>query len=495
MIWFDVRDVPGYVDFVKIEPIFKGLSSDKKYYIETTDGQRLLLRVNDIAKHDRKKAGCERMQRMDAADVPVPRLMDVGACNNGNNYYLLTTWFHGENMKKALPLLSETEQYVTGLKVGAVSVIDWQICDFEGYGDPWDDFRSNQCEASPHFATGCINGYFDNEIPAEFWKLNAFYMAVGSITSIPCAYYRYPSELEPLIEHNLNVLRWFDNMINPVPTWYLKDFYIQWTDGKPYKLKSPVDFSFLSKYGKVFKVFDNQGSGNICFGVADSENKYFVKFAGAPTGNYSGAPQDAIERLKCAVPAYWDLAHPNLIRLISDEEINNGYAVVFEWVDAIHVWTPDGGQEFKRLPQETHFKIFDEILDFHAHMAAKGYTALDFYEDHIMWDVVNERTVICDIDFYSKGWYEGMSGIWNTDCEWYSPEQFIDGAAIDEVSCVYAMGATAFALFGDGRDRCIEKWKLSKGLFDVAKRAASDDRNQRQQSVRQLIDEWEAAKQ
>ena len=302
LMWLYTHDVPGYDKFNKIEPIFKGLSSDKKYYIETTDCQRLLLRVNDIAKHDRKKAGYERMQLMDAAGVPVPHLLDVGLCNNGKSYYLLTTWFDGENIKKALPLLSETEQYVTGLKVGAIlrkihtvpapenigewhdryikviseriqafldcgvrfdgweniiryyqgnccllknrpqtclhgdfhaenlllaadgaiSVIDWQICDFEGYGDPWDDFRSDQCEASPHFATGCINGYFDNKVPAEFWKLNALYMAVGSITSIPWAYYRYPSELEPLIEHNLNVLRWFDNMKNPVPTWYLK---------------------------------------------------------------------------------------------------------------------------------------------------------------------------------------------------------------------------------------------------------------------------------
>ena len=28
---------------------------------------------------------------------------------------------------------------------------------------------------------------------------------------------------------------------------------VQWTDGVPYKLKEPFDFSFLSKYGKVSK--------------------------------------------------------------------------------------------------------------------------------------------------------------------------------------------------------------------------------------------------
>jgi serine/threonine-protein kinase len=121
-------------------------------------------------------------------------------------------------------------------------------------------------------------------------------------------------------------------MQNPIPTWYLKDFHVQWTDGIPYKLKSPFDFSFLSKYGKVFKVFDNQGSGNICFGIQKDNRKYFVKFAGAPTENYTGNVKDAVGRLKYAVPAYQDLAHTNLINLINAEEICGGYAVIFDWV-------------------------------------------------------------------------------------------------------------------------------------------------------------------
>jgi serine/threonine-protein kinase len=153
------------------------------------------------------------------------------------------------------------------------------------------------------------------------------------------------------------------------------------------------------------------------------------------------------------------------------------------------MWTP----EFTGLSLQSRLDIFDSILDFHAHMAEKEYCALDLYEDHILWDVRNEKVVICDIDFYSKAWYEGMSGIWNTDCEWYPPEQFIDGAAIDEISCVYMMGAAAFALFGDGRDRSMEKWKISEDAFNVAKRAVSCERGARQQSIVQLIAEWEAA--
>jgi serine/threonine-protein kinase len=56
------------------------------------------------------------------------------------------------------------------------------------------------------------------------------------------------------------------------------------------------------------------------------------------------------------------------------------------------------------------------------------------------------------------------------------------------------MGATAFAFFGDERERHIEKWGLSKQLYDVAKRAVSDGRSQRQQTIQQFISEWNAAK-
>jgi len=74
-----------------------------------------------------------------------------------------------------------------------------------------------------------------------------------------------------------------------------------------------------------------------------------------------------------------------------------------------------------------------------------------------------------------------------------SPEEFQLGAAIDEITNVYTMGATAFALFGDERDRRIEKWTLSRESFDVAKRAVNDDRTQRQQSIERFIEEWRAA--
>ena len=63
---------------------------------------------------------------------------------------------------------------------------------------------------------------------------------------------------------------------------------------------------------------------------------------------------------------------------------------------------------------------------------------------------------------------------------------------IDEITNVYTLGATAFALFGE-YNRTREKWQLSDKLFEIATRAVSDDRTKRQQSIRQFTAEWEAA--
>jgi len=576
VVWLHTHDVPGYSDFIRIEPIEKGWSEDNKYYVETADGQRMLLRISNVSELDRKKAEYGMMERVYELGIITSQSLGFGLFNDGKSVYFLSGWLEGEDADKALPFMSETEQYVLGLKAGEtlrkihtipapkstpewdvrffgvmddrldafqnsgislendrvvlnylknnryllkdrpqcfrhgdysignlmvtnlndIAVIDWEADDFDNYGDPWLDFTDViwSADKSPHFATGVIKGYFGNEPPYDFWERVRFYVFTAILSSIQWVAKTRKEAVKNEIRLFGEALSWFDNMNSLVPSWYLKDFYIQWIDCVPYKLKAPFDFSFISKYGKVFKVFDNQGSGNICFGVSNGEVKCFIKFAGAPTANYSGKPEDAVERLKMAVPAYRDLAHPNLIRLISDEEIGSGYAAVFEWIDAMYMCAPDGNQAFKNLPLETHLTIYEEILDFHKQVAKNGYCALDLYEDHIMWDIKKERAVICDIDFYSKNWYEGGSGIWNTDCEWYPPEQFIDGAEIDEVSCVYIMGATAFALFGNGRNRSVENWKLSDSLFDVVKRAVSNDRSKRQQSIRQLIEEWRVAK-
>ena len=564
-----------YDTIIKSEPITKGWSEDKKYCVTIKDGTKYLLRISPISRYEMRKFLFAMMEQVAALDIPMCTPVEFGTCDDG--VYVLHSWIYGEDLRDIMPKLSDTEQYILGLKSGDIlrkmhsipapdTQEEWEsrfnkktdrriktyqeykartltsiieehfldyvesnrkllanrpqcfqhgdyhegnmmikngeliIIDFDRYdfGDPWDEFNriTFSAAASPYFATGQLRGYFGGEPPLEFFKLLMFYISSNQLGAVGWAHSFGESEVVFAKRQNEEILCWFDNMNNPVPSWYLKDFHIQYIDGIPFKLKTPFDFSFLHKYGKVFKIYDNQDSGNICFGVADNENKYFVKFAGAPTERACVSIEEAVANLKRTVPVYRDLAHHTLVKLINAEEIGNGFAMIFEWVDAecMHWMYPSAREKFMQMPIESKLQVFEDILDFHAHVVNQGYVAIDFYDGSIMYDFNNEKTIICDIDFYSKMPYiNNMGRMWGSS-RFMSPEEYELGAVIDEITNVYTMGATAFALFGDEHDRCIEKWKLSEKLFHVAKKAVSDERDQRQQSIKQLIEEWRTAK-
>jgi aminoglycoside phosphotransferase (APT) family kinase protein len=565
-----MQDIKDYNTFTKVEPLNKGWSSDKKYYIEAADGRKLLLRTAGISEYDRKKAEFETVKQVSALGVPMSQPVDFGICDNGHSVYSLLTWCEGQDAEVILPCLTETEQYMHGIRSGEIlrlihsipapkeaeewssrfnrkasnkiekykacgikfngddkiiefinnnrylldgrpqcyqhgdyhvgnmiistdntlSIIDFNRPDF---GDPWEEFNRIVWSAtvSPHFATGQLNGYFGGMPPIEFFKLLAFYISSNTLSSIYWAIPFGEEEITTMKNQAGDVLSWFDNMNNPIPTWYLENFYIQYIDNVPYKLKAPFEMSFIKRYGKIFKIYDDQDSGNLNFGVQDGEKRYFIKFAGAPTDRYHGTPEEAITRLKNTVPVYQDLAHPNLVKFIKAEEISGGFAVIFEWTDGecMGRMYPLSRQKFLKMPYSTRLKVFDDILAFHAHVIDKGYIAIDFYDGSIMYDFAAKKTTICDIDFYSKMPYTNNIGrLWGSS-RFMSPEEFELGRVIDEITNVYLMGATAFALFSD-YDRRFEKWQLSEELYKVALRAVSNERNQRQQSIQQYIDEW-----
>ena len=271
--------------------------------------------------------------------------------------------------------------------------------------------------------------------------------------------------------------------------------HTQLIDNIPCKLKAPFDFTFLQKYGKVFKVYDEQDSGNICFGITNGSSKYFVKFAGAPTEYSNVSVGEAITRMKETMQIYRDLAHPTLTKLIDAEGIGDGFAMIFEWTDAecLGKQYPLSREKFLQMPMDTKISVFGDILDFHMYVAEQGYVALDFYDGSIMYDFNIGKTVICDVEFYAKMPYRNSMGrMWGSS-SYMSPEEFQLGAIIDEITNVYTMGATAFALLSEDKSRDIGKWKLNKKLFDVAAKAVSNERGRRQQSVKDFATEWKFA--
>jgi len=299
-----MKDIPIYDTFTKIEPIKKGMSGDKKHYIETIDGKHLLLRIADSSEYSLKKTEYEVMKEMYACNVPMPFPVDFGICDNGKSVYTLLSWVEGVEVESILSMLSPKEQYHMGLESGEIlskihtvqvrdvipdwseryysvinprieafhsegvrfpgdtiildylernrellnnrpqcrhhgdyhmgnmiqtasghlSIIDWHTVDFDNYGDPWYEFNRIGTKCA-EFASGQINGYFNNKVPDKFWRLLMYYLSASAITSIVWAKYFAPDELSAILKMNTDILNWFDDMKNPVPTWYLKDYY------------------------------------------------------------------------------------------------------------------------------------------------------------------------------------------------------------------------------------------------------------------------------
>ena len=259
--------------------------------------------------------------------------------------------------------------------------------------------------------------------------------------------------------------------------------------------------------GKLFCVFDRQDSGNLCFGIQTGQENLFVKYAGAKTMEYSENPRDAIERLKRAIPVYQDLRHPKLIKLVNHSEVDNGYVGVFEWFDGecLHPhWSfpppqkynhPDSPYfRFRQLSVEQRLKSLDEIFQFHVHVEALNFVAIDFYDGSVLYDFSTNSTKICDIDFYErKPFINTMGRLWGSS-RFMSPEEFELGEEIDGRTNVFTMGSLAFGLLGGELNRSLSQWEAGNDLYKVASRAVEKDRSKRFSSVSEFYHVWKEAR-
>ena len=104
---------------------------------------------------------------------------------------------------------------------GKLTIIDFDRDDF---GDPWEEFnRIVWCaQATPAFASGMVDGYFEGNVPMEFWRLLALYICSNTLSSLPWAIPFGEKEIQVMRNQAAQVLDWYDGMTNVVPSWYLK---------------------------------------------------------------------------------------------------------------------------------------------------------------------------------------------------------------------------------------------------------------------------------
>lgn len=294
-----IEDIPRYPEWVRIEPLLKGWSEDKKFYIEDNSGEKLLLRLSDISRYEGKHLDYEYMRKVASLGITMTKPVDFGICAKGKMVYILLTWLDGEDAEDALPKLSERDQYELGRKAGGIlkkihslpadkeagiwseryrrkiqrkieiynncpvrfdndtafvdfieenmsyldgrpqtfqhgdfhlgnlivckdkeiGAIDFNRADF---GDPWEEFNRIifSLRKSIPFVIGQIHGYFNDNVPDEFFRLVALYIAVNTISSIPWAIPFGEKEIEFMSDNAKSIYECYNGFKTHIPTWY-----------------------------------------------------------------------------------------------------------------------------------------------------------------------------------------------------------------------------------------------------------------------------------
>ena len=270
--------------------------------------------------------------------------------------------------------------------------------------------------------------------------------------------------------------------------------HIEDADGHGVRLRAPHDLSFLTRWGRVVEVFDDQDSGSLCFHVVGPDGEVFVKYAGAPTMRFAGAIPDAVAALRASADAYRALAHPALIPLRDAVAVGAGFALVFDWFDGVSL-----GRHYGRRGRLDHLttgqraSVVQQLYDFAVTVAERGWVPVDLYDSSLLVHPATARLGVCDIDIFRRApTRNDMGGMWGSS-RFMAPEEFEWGAPLDEVTNVFTLGGLAHTLLGDDQTKDRASWRGSDAQWQVAHRALLPDRADRWPTVAALASAWRAA--
>ncbi len=294
-----LKHIPGTENWVSIDYVDKGWSSDRKYHGIDGAGEGFLLRLSSIDELAKKKAEYHRIKRLSTLGIRMSMPLGFGTCADNKHVYMLLTWIDGEEASTALGRLSRAEQYEAGLEAGHFlrkihsiedggddppwdaryrakisrviggyrkcgieiegddSIIDFirrnedhlsgrrvtlqhgdyhvgnfvisennhlGVIDFNrgGYGDPWEEYNRYvfTWRCSVPFANGQIHGYFNNDVPDEFFRLMCLYCATNALGAVPWAIPYGRADVEAMVENCRAVYDSYDKFETITPKWY-----------------------------------------------------------------------------------------------------------------------------------------------------------------------------------------------------------------------------------------------------------------------------------
>ena len=107
---------------------------------------------------------------------------------------------------------------------GSIGVIDfnrWEV------GDPYEEFYkldSFGIELSVPYCIGQVDAYFDDDIPLDFWKVHAVYVAHSSLFSIKWAEKFGQSDIDGMVRRTKQAFDNYNDFSKYIPNWYTNKY-------------------------------------------------------------------------------------------------------------------------------------------------------------------------------------------------------------------------------------------------------------------------------
>lgn len=218
-----VYSIQSWINGEDLNAVLPRLSEAEQYTIGYKSGE-ILRKMHTIPAPDTQEEWESRFNKKTNRRINTYIEYREQGLTAGNEEDFLSYVQNNRHLLKNRPQCFQHGDYHVGnmmVKNGELIIIDFDRYDF---GDPWDEFNriTFTAHASPYFATGQLRGYFNGEPLKEFFKLLAFYIASNQLGAVGWAQSFGQSEVDFARKQNEEVLQWFDNMNNPMPTWYLK---------------------------------------------------------------------------------------------------------------------------------------------------------------------------------------------------------------------------------------------------------------------------------
>lgn len=225
-----VYSLQSWIDGESAEEVISSCSAQEQYLYGLEAG-RILRTIHSIpapaAQEDWESYFNRKLDHRIRKYVECPIKHENGQafidCVNGNRHLL----------KNRPQVYQHGDYHIGNLMIGRdgrLYVIDF---DRNDYGDPWEEFnRIVWCaQKSPLFASGMVNGYFDNRVPAAFWRLLALYISGNALSSLCWAIPFGQDEVKTMLDQAREILSWHDGMRRAVPAWYSEGPDMQCADG------------------------------------------------------------------------------------------------------------------------------------------------------------------------------------------------------------------------------------------------------------------------